>query len=236
MNNTKKLNIGIISSGNIGGTLARQLTALGHQVLIANSRGPASLADLAAETGATAATVEQAASAQEVVIVTIPEAAVPELPRDILAATPTTVVDTGNYYPSRDGRIAEIEDGLTDSEWVARVLGVPVVKAFNNIVADSLTTRGVPAGTPGRVCLSVAGDEPRAKELVLGLFEALGFDGFDGIDAGTIADSWRQQPGTPAYCRDLDVNGLQDALAQADSGQIADYRAQADEAARPYFV
>jgi predicted dinucleotide-binding enzyme len=227
------MDIGIIGSGNIGGILARHLTALGHQVSIANSRGPASLAALAAETGATAATVEQAARARDVIIVAVPETAVPELPRDILAATSAVVVDTGNYYPSRDGRIAEIDGGLTDSEWVARVLGRPVVKAFNNIVADSLATRGVPTGTPGRICLSVAGDDPRAKELVLGLLDALGFD---GIDAGTLADSWRQQPGTPAYCRDLDSDGLKAALAQANAGQIADYRAQADEAARAYFT
>ena len=113
------------------------------------------------------------------------------------------------------------------------MLDRPVVKAFNNIAANSLATRGVPAGTPGRICLSVAGDDPRAKELVLGLIDALGFD---GIDAGTLADSWRQQPGTPAYCRDLDADGLKAALAQADAGQIADYRAQADEAARAYFA
>lgn len=227
------MDIGIIGSGNIGGTLARHLTALGHKVSIANSRGPASLAALAAETGATAATAEEAARARDVVIIAVPEAAVPQLPLNILAATSAVVADTGNYYPSRDGRIPEIDNGLTDSEWVARVLGVPVVKAFNNIVADSLATRGVPAGTPGRICLSVAGDDPRAKGLVLGLLDALGFD---GIDAGTLADSWRQQPGTPAYCRDLDAGGLKAALAQADAGQIADYRARADEAARAYFT
>ena len=229
----ENMDIGIIGSGNIGGTLTRHLTALGHQVSIANSRGPASLAALAAETGATAATVEQVARAQDVVIIAVPEAAVPQLPRDILAATSAVIVDTGNYYPVRDGRIAEIDDGLNDSEWVAQALGSRVVKAFNNIFANSLATRGVSAGTPGRICLSVAGDEPRAKELVLGLIDELGFD---GIDAGTLADSWRQQPGTPAYCQDLDVDGLKAALAQADAGQIAVYRAEADEAVRAYFT
>ena len=227
------IEIGIIGSGNIGKTLARHLTALGYPVFIANSRGPASLAAVAAETGATPATVEQAARAQDVVIIAVPEKAVPQLPRDILAATSAVVVDTGNYYPSRDGRIAEIDGGLTDSEWVARVLGLPVVKAFNNIVAASLATRGAPAGTPGRICLSVAGNDPRAKDPVLGLIDALGFD---GIDAGTLADSWRQHPGTPAYCRDLDADGLKTALAQANRGQIAYYRARADEVARPYFA
>jgi predicted dinucleotide-binding enzyme len=227
------MDIGIIGSGNIGGTLARQLTALGHHVSVANSRGPASLAALAAETGATAATVEQAAHAQDVVIIAVPEAAAPQLPRDILATTSAVVVDTGNYYPSRDGRIAEIDGGLNDSEWVARVLGVDVVKAFNNIFAGSLATRGAPAGAPARICLCVAGDVPRDKDVVLGLMDALGFD---GIDAGTLADSWRQQPGTPAYCRDLDTTGLKAALAEADANRVAEYRAQADEAARPYFT
>jgi len=227
------MDIGIIGSGNIGSTLARHLTALGHRVAVANSRGPASLQSLAAETGATAATVEEAARARDVVIIAVPEKAVPQLPRDLLAASSAVVVDTGNYYPSRDGRIAEIEEGLAESAWVARVLGVPVVKAFNNIVAPSLATRGVPAGTPGRVCLSVAGDDPRAKAAVLNLLDALGFD---GIDAGSLADSWRQQPGSPAYCRDLDAEGLSAALAQADAGEIARYRGEADEAARPYFA
>ena len=232
MANTKNLNIGIIGSGSIGSILTRQLRALGHEVLVANSRGPASLADLAAETGATAATVEQAASAQDVVVITIPESAVTTLPRDILAASPAVVIDTGNYFPVRDGHIAEIDAGLTESQWVARVIGHPVVKAFNNIVFTSLETRGAPAGTPGRVCLSVAGDDTQAKEVVLGLFDELGFD---GLDAGTLADSWRQQPCTPAYCKDLDKAALKAALEQADTGKIDDYRAEANEFVRPYF-
>lgn len=187
----------------------------------------------AAETGATAATVERAARAADVVIIAVPEKAVPQLPREILAASSAVVVDTRHYYPSRDGRIAEIEDGLAESAWVARLLGVPVVKAFNNIVASSLAMRGVPAGTPGRVALSVAGDDPHAKAVVLGLVDALGFD---GIDAAPLAESWQQQPGSPADCLDLDADGLRAALAQADAGRIAHYRAEADEAARPYFT
>src|SRR3954447_16036201 len=145
------MDIGIIGTGNIGGTLARHLTALGHQVSIANSRGPASLAELAAETGARAATVEQAARAQDIVIVAVPEKAVPQLPHDIFSTMSAIVIDTGNYYPSRDGQIDEIDAGLTDSEWVAQLLGCPVVKAFNNIGAPSLANRGLPAGTPGRI-------------------------------------------------------------------------------------
>jgi predicted dinucleotide-binding enzyme len=134
--------IGIIGSGRIGSILARHLAALGHQVRIANSRGPESLAALAAETGATASTVEEAASARDVVIVTIPQKAVPELPRGLFAGSTAVVVDTGNYYPARDGRIDAIDEGLTDSEWVAQVLGRPVVKALNNILAASLDSGG----------------------------------------------------------------------------------------------
>ena len=176
------MDIGIIGSGHIGSILARRLAALGHQVRIANSRGPESLAALAAETGATASTAEQAASARDVVIVTIPQKAVPELPRGLFAGSTAVVVDTGNYYPARDGRIDAIEGGLTDSEWVAKAIGRPVVKAFNNILAASLVSRGATEGTPGRVCLSVAGDDPAAKQAVLRLIGELGFD---GLDAGS---------------------------------------------------
>jgi 8-hydroxy-5-deazaflavin:NADPH oxidoreductase len=227
------MDIGIIGSGSVGSTLARHLRRLGHQVSIANSRGPASLAALAAETGATATTVEQAARAQDLVIIAIPESAVRQLPRDVLSTRLAVIADTGNYYPSRDGRIAEIEGGLAESEWVARLLGAPVVKAFNNITAGSLGTRGVPAGSPNRICLSVAGDDPQRKEVVLGLIDAVGFD---AIDAGTLADSWRQHPGTPAYCRDLNADRLKAAMAQAERGQIATYREQADREAAPYFA
>ena len=227
------MDIGIIGSGQIGGTLTRRLTALGHRVSVANSRGPASLAELAAETGANAVTVEEAARARDIVIVTIPQAAVPQLPRDLFSGTSAVVVDTGNYYPSRDGRIAELEDGgLTESEWVSKHLGRPVVKAFNHIAAGSLATLGKAPGTPGRICLSIAGDDPRDKEIVLKLIDELGFD---GLDAGTLAESWRQQPGTPSYARDLDRPAREAALAQADAGRIAEYRAQADEAARAWF-
>jgi len=226
------MDIGIIGSGQIGSILARRLAALGHRVRVANSRGPQSLATLAAETGAVASTVTEAASARDVVIVTIPEKAVPTLPAGLLAATTAIVVDTGNYYPARDGRITAIDEGLADSQWVAEVLGRPVVKAFNNIVAASLESRGAPPGTPGRVCLSVAGDDTAAKQVVLRLIDELGFD---GLDAGSLAESWRQQPGTPAYCMDLDRTALQAALAEPAAAGITDRRKTADEQARRFF-
>src|ERR1700730_8210044 len=190
------MKIGIIGAGNIGGTLTRRLTALGHQISVANSRGPETLADLAAQTGATAVSVTEAARGGELVIVTIPQKNVPNLPADLFGGTAggVVVVDTGNYYPQqRDGRIGAIEAGMPESRWGERQLGHPVVKAFNNIFAQPLLELGRPAGSARRIALPVAGDDPSAKAIVLRLIEELGFD---GIDAGGLDESWRQQPGT----------------------------------------
>jgi 8-hydroxy-5-deazaflavin:NADPH oxidoreductase len=219
------MKIGIIGAGQIGGTLARRLTALGHEVSIANSRGPASLADLAGETGARPVTVEQAARTGEVVIVTIPMKSIPQLPRGLFGnvSDDVVVVDTGNYYPQqRDGQIEAIEEGLTESRWVSQQLGRPVVKAFNNIYARHLLERGKPKGTPGRIALPVAGDAPTAKDVVIRLLDQLGFD---GVDAGRLDDSWRQQPGTPVYGTDLDAAGVRKALAEAKPERSAAFRA-----------
>src|SRR3989442_10890714 len=199
------MRIGFIGAGNIGGTLARHLAKLGHQVSIANSRGPESLTALAAEVGATPVSVVDAAKAGEIVILAIPTKAVADLPQGLFANVPSSVVviDIGNYHPElRDGRIEAIDRGMLDSQWVAQQIGRPVVKAFNNILAKSLLEKGVPKGTIGRIALPVAGDSPDAKAAVMRLVEDLGFDPVDGGDLG---DSWRQQPGTPAYCHDLEV-------------------------------
>src|SRR2546430_6735986 len=184
------MKIGIIGAGNIGGTLTRRFSALGHKVFVANSRGPETLTGLAAETGATPVTVEQAAQAGEVVIVTIPLSNIPSLPAGLLAKTPESVVvvDTSNYYPQqRDGRIDGIEAGMTESRWVEQQLGRPVVKAFNNIRAQHLLELGRPASTPGRIALPVAGDDAAAKALVLWLVEELGFE---AVDAGGLGGVW----------------------------------------------
>jgi predicted dinucleotide-binding enzyme len=209
------MKIGIIGAGHIGSTLARRLTALGHQVFIANSRGPATLAVLAAETGATPVSVTDAARSGELVVVTIPEKNVASLPPGLFRGTApeVIVVDTGNYHPQqRDGRIEAIEDGLPESRWVEQQLGRPVVKAFNTIKAPHLLQFGLPAGSPGRIALPVAGDSASAKAVVLRLIDQLGFD---GVDAGGLGKSWRQQPGTPVYLTDLDVNGVRRALSEA---------------------
>ena len=178
MDTQPKLRIGIIGAGNIGGTLTRRLTKLGHDVAVANSRGPESLATLAAETGATAVTVTEAARGRDIVIVTIPQKNIPDLPAGLFDGAPDNlvVVDTGNYYPGeRDGRIDGIENGSTESRWVEQQLEHPVLKAFNNIHAQHLMERGQPAGTPGRIALPVAGDDPLAKAVgLLGIPSAYG--------------------------------------------------------------
>ena len=220
------MKIGIIGAGQIGGTLARRLSTAGHQVFIANSRGPESLAGLAKETGARAVTVEQAARAGEVVIVTIPMKNIPRLPAGLFEGVPddVVVVDTGNYYPQqRDGRIDAIEEGSTESRWVSERLGRPVVKAFNNIYARHLLEQGKPRGSTGRIALPVAGDDHSAKEVVLRLLDELGFD---GVDAGRLDESWRQQPGTPVYGSDLDADGVRKALREASPERSAALRAQ----------
>jgi 8-hydroxy-5-deazaflavin:NADPH oxidoreductase len=220
------MRIGIIGAGAIGGTLARRLAKLGHRVSLANSRGPESLAALAAEIGATPVSVVDAANTGEIVIISIPTKAVVDLPRGLFANAPSSVVviDTGNYHPElRDGRIGAIDRGLLDSQWVAQQIGRPVIKAFNNILATSLSTKGAPRGTTGRIALSAAGDSSDAKAAVLRLVDDLGFDPVDG---GDLTNSWRQQTGTPAYCRDLEAGALRRALAEADRSRIAEYRAK----------
>lgn len=135
-------------------------------------------------------------------------------------------MDTGNYYPQqRDGRIEGIEAGTTESRWVSQQLGRPVIKAFNNIYAEHLLKKGSPAGTPDRIALPVAGDDTAAKAVVLKLVDELGFD---GVDAGGLDDSWKQQPGTPVYGADLDAEGVRRALSEARKDRAPEWRATAN--------
>lgn len=203
------MQIGIVGAGPIGSGLARKLSALGHQVTIANSRGPASLQQLAAECGATAASVTDTIKDKQVVIVAIPQKHIPDLPKAAFSHLPesTIVIDTCNYYPKlRDGVMPDLERDGVDSLWVAEQLGVPVVKVFNSIFATSLSEKGLPAGDPQRIALAISGDSSTAKAVVAQLVDALGFDPFD---LGDLAMSWRQQPGSTIYCRDITLGELQ---------------------------
>jgi 8-hydroxy-5-deazaflavin:NADPH oxidoreductase len=205
------MRIGIVGSGHIGGALTRRLSALGHEVAVSNSRGPGSMEGLAAEAGARAAAVEDAVRDADVVFVAVPLKAVPDLPADAFAEK--VVVDCNNYYPGRDGEIPQIEAGTPSSTWVAQHLpGATVVKAINNIGAGHLEELGRPAGDPDRIALPVASDDGAAKQRVMKVIDELGFD---AVDSGTLADSWRQEPDTPVYGTDRDVAGVEDGLVSA---------------------
>ena len=209
------MRIGIIGARDMGAMLARLLTRIGHQVAIANSRGPQTLADVAAQTGAATVPTTDVTSTADVVILAIAEKGIPELPAGLLSALPedTVVIDTGNYVPPlRDGHIDAIDAGLPESERVQSQLRHPVVKAFNTIRPASLANLGKPAGAAGRTVIPVAGDNPAARSVVLELADQLGFH---GLDAGPNAESWRQQPGTPIYTTDLPPDPA--GLARADT-------------------
>src|ERR1700730_5750914 len=158
------------------------------------------------------------------IVVTILQKNIPNLPAGLFADTPdrVVVVDTGNYYPrQRDGRINAIEAGLSESRWVEQQIGRPVIKAFNNIYARHLFELGRSAGAPGRIALPVAGDDDAAKTVVLKLVEELGFD---GVDAGGLDESWRQQPGTPVYTKDFDADGVRRGLYEASKDRTPEWR------------
>ena len=223
------MDIGIIGAGNIGGNLTRAFTALGHTVRVANSRGPETLSDLAQETGATAVVAGEAAQGADLVVVTVPQKRVPDLPAGLLDALPdgTVVIDTGNYYPrERDGRIEELEGGTPETVWTAQHLDptgrLRWVKAFNGIHAEHLLTAPRPAGDLERRALPVAGDDADAKATVIALLAEMGFD---GVDAGPLAESWRQQPGTPVYGAETGVEGITAALADAPRERPAAFTA-----------
>jgi predicted dinucleotide-binding enzyme len=190
--------IGFIGSGNIGGTVARLAAAAGYDVVLSNSRGPQTLADAVAEIGpkARAATAHEAAAAGDLVVFSVPLKAVPATPGDALAGK--VVLDTGNYYPERDGRIAELENGSTgQSEWTATHLpGARVVKVFNNIFFKHLGALARPAGAADRSALAVAGDDAEAKKAAIEFLDAIGYD---AVDAGSLADGRKYEPGTEAY-------------------------------------
>lgn len=209
------MKIGIIGAGAIGATLARKFVGAGHDVKIANSRGPETLASVALETGATAVTAHGAVKDVDVVVLSIPMKGVDHLPKGLFdgARGDVVIVDTINYYPKRDGSIEKLDLGELESRYVSERIGRPVVKAFNNMLSQVLVTEGKPAGSVDRIAMPVAGDDTKAKAIGRALVDIAGFD---AIDAGTLDTSWRQQPGTPVYCTDYDEEGVRAALARAD--------------------
>lgn len=213
------MKIGFIGSGLIGGDLALKFCKLGHSVRVSNSRGPETLSEIAAETGATASTIEEVIQSSEVIVIAVPQKAIATLPKELFAQLPPSavVIDCGNYAPIRDGDIKDLDDGEADSAWVQKQLGLPVVKAFNGISIGSLRANARAVGDPERIALPVAGDIPESKQIVMELIESIGFDGYD---AGSVLESWRQQPGTPSFATDYGMAGLPDALQRAVRSEV----------------
>jgi predicted dinucleotide-binding enzyme len=189
---------GFIGSGNIGSTVARLAVAAGHDVVMSNSRGPETLGELVSDLGehARAATATEAAQAGDVVVVTIPLKNYRDLPAEDLAGK--IVVDTMNYYPGRDGQIADLDSQATTSSELlqAHLASARVVKGFNNIFFQHLRDLPRPSGSADRSALAIAGDDAEAKRVVTGLLDELGYD---TVDLGPLSEGWRTQPGTPAY-------------------------------------
>src|SRR6195256_300307 len=218
------MQIGVIGIGEMGGTIARRLRERGHSVRVANSRGPEAVKQFADEIGAGAADIYGAVEGADVVLLSMPFPAVATLPKDLFdrAAQSVVIIDTGNYYPDvRDPRIPEIDAGMPESIWISRKLGRPIFKAFNSIMFHALSELGKPEGSPDRLAIPVAGDDARAKRIVMGLVDDMGFDPVDG---GSLEESWRQQPSTPAYCCDYDAEKTREGIRAAIRGKAEKIR------------
>jgi predicted dinucleotide-binding enzyme len=212
------MRIGILGAGSIGKTMARKLARAGHEVKVANSRGPETIAREALETGACATTAEQAVSGSDVVILSMPYTGF-EAVKPLVAALPkqTVVIDTSNYFPHRDGVNPAIEAGQIESEWIQEFFGRPIVKAWNAIGAVPFAEKGQPRGHLNRVAIPIAGDRDRDRQVAMALMDETGFDGYD---AGPLANSWRQQPGSPVYCTHLAYDAIAPALAAAERERL----------------
>mgnify|MGYP001055490811 CR=1 FL=1 len=206
------MRFGIIGAGSIGSIISKKLVKNGHDVKIADARGMEHLEGK--ELAGTPVRVEDAIKNIEVLIISLPTKAIPSI-RDIInqVEEEVIIVDTSNYYPFRDDKIEEIENGMVESVWVSNQLGRPIIKAFNNLLAYTLENEGTPEDSRGRIAMAVAGDEPAQKQIVRGVVHELGFD---AVDSGSLNDSWRQQPGTPAYCTELTKDELTKALKKAN--------------------
>lgn len=216
------MKIGILGTGHIGKTLVHRLSAAGHDVKVANSRGPDSIGTDILSSGGSAVTVEDAVVGVDVVILSIPFNKLPTV-APLLAAVPeqTVVIDTSNYYPFRDDRIDAVEAGQVESLWVAEQLGRPIAKAWNAIGSASFADKAKPAGDPDRIAIPVAADRYEDRRVTLALVEDTGLD---AVDAGGLAESWRQQPGAPAYCTDLTRANMAAALAAAEKERLSKRR------------
>ncbi|SDI03781.1 hypothetical protein SAMN04487975_11138 [Planococcus glaciei] len=206
------MKFGIIGAGPIGASISKKLVKNGHEVKIADARNIEHLdgKDIAG----TPVAVEEVINNIDVLLLSLPLHVMPSI-RPIIDQVGEDVIiaDTSNYYPFRDNQIKEIENGMVESVWVSNQLGRPIIKAFNNLLAYTLENKGTPDGTEGRIAMAIAGDNPSQKQVMIDVVNELGFDAVDG---GSLSDSWREQPGTPAYCTELTKEELVEALKKAD--------------------
>lgn len=216
------MKIGILGAGSIGATLARKLSGAGHDVKVANSRGPETIDSNIVGAGAQAVEAADVVTDVDVLITSIPLSRMTEI-GPLLANLPAkaVIVDTSNYYPLRDGRVQALDDGQVESLWITEQLGRPVAKAWNAITAGSFEANGKEAGHPDRTAIPVAADRDHDKQVAMALVEETGFD---AVDAGALATSWRQQPGAPSYCTDLTHRELPNALAAAEKARLPQRR------------
>jgi len=212
------MKIGILGVGHIGKTLALKLAQAGHDVVVANSSGPENIDPAVLATGAVAVTSQQAVQDKEVIILSVPLNRIPDI-APLLAGVSqdTTVIDTSNYYPGRDSHIESIEAGMVESLWVEEQLGRPITKAWNAIGSHSLVINGKPAGSPSRIAIPIAADRDIDRDVTIKLVNDTGFDAFD---TGSLADSWRQQPGAPAYCTDLTLPEIRAFIDKAEKDRL----------------
>jgi predicted dinucleotide-binding enzyme len=212
------MKIGIIGVGHIGKTLALRLAEVGHEVVVANSRGPENIDVNVLATGAQAVSIQQALQDKDVIILSIPLNRIPEIAA-LFAGVPeiATVIDTSNYYPARDSKIDPIESGQVESLWVTEQLGRPIAKAWNAIGSDSLVKNGKPAGSPGRIAIPIASDREVDTTVAMQLINDTGFDAYY---TGSLADSWRQQPGAPIYCTDLTIDEMTSLVNTAEKERL----------------
>jgi predicted dinucleotide-binding enzyme len=209
------MRIGVIGAGNIGRALTRAAVASGHQVMLANSRGPESLRQAAADLRCEAGTVSQAAAFGDLVILAIPFRAIDQLATADFEGK--IVLDANNYYPLRDGAIEalDIQQATTSGLLQRRLPGARVVKFFNAIMQDEIREHAKPAGAPDRRALPIAGDDLEARRIAAKLVDEFGFD---PVDAGSLEEGWRFERAMPAYCIPLDSAHLRTALAAARRG------------------
>ena len=211
------MKIGIVGTGSIGSLLAEKLSKAGHQIKVTNTRAMPELERIAASLGASAATIDEVVKDVDAIIFSMPFNAYKNLPKHLLNDVPEEVVvmDTSNYYPFRDGEVPELAQ-ISESEYISRIVNRPLVKVFNNMLEGTLKYKGKTAGEEARVAISIAGDNQEHKKVVAQLVD---ITGFDTVEAGSLAESWRQQPGTPAYCTELNEAELKEALANAEKGK-----------------